>query len=168
MLTLTPGTERRIRREVRSATLRERALALRQIDWTLQAIAVALGVSPTRVRQILHKGERLVRDPHWYDALPMRAQTYLRTSGLASLPEIEAAHRIAKLSRRELLATPNIGHGAHAAIIGWLAGHGLALLPPTMSRKKLAGITATPANADCLLLSPNKESQQHHARRTPK
>jgi DNA-directed RNA polymerase sigma subunit (sigma70/sigma32) len=57
-----PRTERRIRREARSATLRERALALRQAGWTLAAIGQALGVSITRVHQMLRKAERLLRE----------------------------------------------------------------------------------------------------------
>jgi hypothetical protein len=54
-----PRTERRIRREARSATLRERALALRQAGWTLAAIGQALGVSTTRAFQMARKAERL-------------------------------------------------------------------------------------------------------------
>jgi hypothetical protein len=54
--------ERRIRREARSATLRERALALRQAGWTLTAIGVALGLSVTRAYQIVKKAERLSRE----------------------------------------------------------------------------------------------------------
>ena len=144
--------ERRIRREARSETLRERALALREAGWTLQAIAVALGVSSTLAQQIVRKSERLVRYPHWYDPLPMRAQNYLRASGLAALSEVEAARAVARMSRREFLTIPNIGHGAFAAISTWLAGHGLAFLPPTMSRKKLAAVEGTAAKNECLPL----------------
>jgi hypothetical protein len=57
-----PRTERRIRREARSATLRERALALRQAGWTLAAIGQALGVSTTRAFQIARKAERLISE----------------------------------------------------------------------------------------------------------
>jgi len=52
--------ERRIRREARSATLRERALALRQVGWTLANIGQALGVSTTRAFQMVRKAERLI------------------------------------------------------------------------------------------------------------
>jgi hypothetical protein len=148
MLTAIPGpAERRIRREARSETLRERALALRQAGWTLQAIAVALGVSTTRVQQIVRKGERLVHNPHWYDSLPVRAQNYLRTNGLAGLSEIEAAHAVARISRREILATPNIGRGAASALTAWLSGHGLRLQPEInlTASKKTAAIFATAA-----------------------
>jgi hypothetical protein len=58
-----PRTERRIRREARSATLRERALALRQAGWTLASIGIALGVSTTRALQMVRKAERLNREP---------------------------------------------------------------------------------------------------------
>ena len=63
MLTRVPipaPAERRIRREARSATLRERALALRQAGWTLANIGQALGVSTTRAFQMVRKGERLI------------------------------------------------------------------------------------------------------------
>jgi Sigma-70, region 4 len=59
---IPPGVERRIRREARSATLRELALLRRREGWTLAAIGVALGVSVTRVHQILRKAERLNRE----------------------------------------------------------------------------------------------------------
>jgi hypothetical protein len=54
--------ERRIRREARSATLRERALALRQAGWTYAAIGQALGVSTTRALQMVRKAERLISE----------------------------------------------------------------------------------------------------------
>jgi hypothetical protein len=56
---IPPPAERRIRREARSATLRERALALRQAGWTLADIGRALGVSATRAYQMARKAERL-------------------------------------------------------------------------------------------------------------
>jgi len=52
--------ERRIRREARSAILRERALALRQAGWTYAAIGRALGVSTTRALQMVRKAKRLI------------------------------------------------------------------------------------------------------------
>jgi hypothetical protein len=70
------------------------------------------------------KAERLTNNPRWYDGLPMRAQTYLHNAGLAALPEAEAAAAVARLSRRERLAKPNIGKGAAAALTAWLARHG--------------------------------------------
>jgi hypothetical protein len=52
-----PRTERRLRREGRSAALRERALALRQAGWTYAAIGEALGVSTTRALQMVRRAE---------------------------------------------------------------------------------------------------------------
>jgi hypothetical protein len=57
---IPPAAERRIRREARSAALRERALALRQAGWTFTSIGIALGVSTTRALQIVRKAERLI------------------------------------------------------------------------------------------------------------
>jgi hypothetical protein len=54
---IPPATERRIRREARSATLRERALALRMAGWTYPAIGRALGFSATRALQIVRKAQ---------------------------------------------------------------------------------------------------------------
>jgi hypothetical protein len=57
MLTrILPATERRIRREARSETLRERALALRMAGWTYAAIGKALGFSATRALQLPFAG----------------------------------------------------------------------------------------------------------------
>ena len=61
-IAIPPPAERRIRREARSATLRERALALRQAGWTLANIGQALGVSTTRAFQMVRKAERLIRE----------------------------------------------------------------------------------------------------------
>jgi hypothetical protein len=57
---IPPPTERRIRREARSAILRERALALRQAGWIYADIGMALGVSTTRALQMARKAERLI------------------------------------------------------------------------------------------------------------
>jgi hypothetical protein len=54
---IPPATERRIRREARSETMRERALALRVSGWTYAAIGQALGVSSTRALQLVRKAE---------------------------------------------------------------------------------------------------------------
>ena len=56
------SAERRIRREARSETLRQRASALRQAGWTLANIGQALGVSTTRAFQMVRKAERLSRE----------------------------------------------------------------------------------------------------------
>jgi hypothetical protein len=119
-------TERRIRREARSATLRERARALRQAGWTFARIGQALGVSTTRAAQIVRKAERLSRNPHWSDVLPARARHLLQIHGWDQLDEIAAARRVAQLFRRELMGSSNFGRGACAAIMAWLARHGLS------------------------------------------
>jgi hypothetical protein len=54
---ILPATERRIRREARSETLRERALALRMAGWTYAAIGQALGFSATRALQLVRKAQ---------------------------------------------------------------------------------------------------------------
>jgi hypothetical protein len=69
LTTIPPPAERRIRREARSETLRERALALRDSGWTLAAIGGVLGVSDTRAGQLVYKAERRRRNPHWSDSL---------------------------------------------------------------------------------------------------
>jgi hypothetical protein len=130
MLTIIPPpAERRIRREARSQTLRDLALGLRQAGWTLAEIAAALGLSIERARQIVRKAERRCRDAHWSDALPARARHSLYARGLLALSEIEAVQAVAQLSRRELMRAPDFGNGTCAAIIAWLARHGLKLQP---------------------------------------
>jgi hypothetical protein len=123
---IPPAAERRIRREARSATLRERALALRQAGETYASIGRVLGVSLERARQIARKAERLANAPRWYDGLPQRAINLLKRCRLDDLPEIEAARAVARLSRRELLSFPNFGRVALAALCAWLATHGLS------------------------------------------
>ena len=54
---IPPSAERRLRREGRSAVLRDRALALRQAGWTYAAIGQALGVSTTRALQLVRRAE---------------------------------------------------------------------------------------------------------------
>src|SRR5262249_61012509 len=108
----TTPTERRIRREARSATLRERALALRRVGWTYIAIGQVLGVSLDRARRITLQAERLANAPRWYDGLPARAVNLLHQRGLSALSEIDAAGAVAQLSRCELMRTPNFGKNA--------------------------------------------------------
>jgi len=60
--TIPAPAERRIRREARSATLRELAVGLRHRGRTLADIGLVLGVSPTRVLQILRKAKRLASE----------------------------------------------------------------------------------------------------------
>jgi hypothetical protein len=71
-IAIPSSAERRIRRETRSATLRERALALRQVGWTLANIGQALGVSTTRAFQMVRKAERLSREPSSKEGTPAR------------------------------------------------------------------------------------------------
>jgi hypothetical protein len=59
---IPPRAERRIRREARSAILRERALALRQAGWIYADIGMALGVSTTRALQMVRKAQRLISE----------------------------------------------------------------------------------------------------------
>jgi hypothetical protein len=103
----------------------EQALTLRQRGATYAEIGHEFGLSKTRVRQIALRAG----NPHWQDQLPGRVRTFLHNMNLTALPEIEAAIAVARLSRRELLAAPNIGRGAADAIAAWLAGHGLKLRP---------------------------------------
>jgi len=98
----------------------EQVLTLRQRGATYAEIGHEFGLSKTRVRQIaLRAGNR-----HWQDQLPGRVRTFLHNMNLSALPETEAADAIARLSRRELLAAPNIGRGAVDAIAAWLGDHG--------------------------------------------
>lgn len=99
-LIATTPTERRIRREARSETLRERALALRQAGLTYAAIGGVLGVSLERARRIIKKAERLRDQPRWHDKLPTRAQTFLQNMDLAARSEIDAARAVALLRAR--------------------------------------------------------------------
>jgi hypothetical protein len=126
---VSSAAERRIRREARSATLREQALALRQAGWTYAAIGEQLGLSLERARQIVRKAEWLTSSPRWFDGLPVRAQHTLYARGLTSLPEIEAARAVARLTPRELMSAPNVGRGAGDTVVAWLARHGLTLRP---------------------------------------
>jgi len=68
-------TDRRIRREARSAARRAQALALRQSGATYAEIGAALDLSLERARQIVRKAERLANAPRWFDPLPMRGGT---------------------------------------------------------------------------------------------
>ena len=125
------SAQRRVRREEQAAAQRDRALALRQIGMTFAAIGAELGVRLERARQIVRKAEWHANNPRWYDDLPMRAQTFLRNTGLSTLPEAEAAAALARLSRRELMRAPNVGHAVADALGAWLAHHGLAFTAST-------------------------------------
>src|SRR5262249_4717322 len=125
---LTPA-ERRIRREARSAALRDLALALRQGGKTFAIIGQELGLSLERARQIVKKAERLANAPRWYDNLPSRAIGILYARGLLDCPEHEAALALAQVSTRELMQTPNFGQVSLNALRAWLADHGRKLCP---------------------------------------
>jgi hypothetical protein len=71
----------------------------------------------------------------------MRAQTFLHIHGLIGLPELEAAIAVARLSRRELLSTPNIGRGAADAIGAWLEPAGSR--HPAGSKHRNKGMSPT-------------------------
>ena len=121
-------------------------MALRRSGWTLASIGNSLGVSTTRALQLVRKAERLSRNPHWYDALPARARTFLHNMDLAARPEIDAAHAVAQLSHRELMRAPNFGAGACAAVVAWLACHGLALQPESpRALRPIRNETSAPA-----------------------
>jgi hypothetical protein len=83
---IPPPAERRIRREARSATLRERAWALRRAGWTLSNIGQALGVSPTRAFQMVRKAERLhlINRPNEEGALAQGAPSFDSVGPLAA------------------------------------------------------------------------------------
>lgn len=131
----TTSAERRRRREARSAAVREKALALRNGGATYQEIGAALGLSSSRVAQIIAKAKRLVQRPQWHSRLTARGLNLLAVRGLANLPEIEAARAISALSRRELMSEPNIGRGACDALYAWLRARGLALRNESLSEK---------------------------------
>jgi hypothetical protein len=123
----TTPSRRRVRREQQSAARRAKALALRQAGATYAAIAAELGVCVEQARGIVLKAERLTEHRHWSDALPTRATTFLRLRSLSELPEAEAALAVAKFTRKQIKAEPNLGKGAIGAIKAWLAGYGLTL-----------------------------------------
>jgi hypothetical protein len=77
---IPPPAERRIRREARSAILRERALALRQTGWTYAAIGRALGISTTRALQMVRKAERLNREPSSNKGTPREGALLIPTT----------------------------------------------------------------------------------------
>ena len=110
------AAERRIRRG-------ELALALHQAGKTFAAIGLELGCSRTRAQQIVSRAA----GAHWSAHLPGRVRTFLHHAGLVAGPELDAARAVAQLSRRELLAAPNMGRAGAAAVAEWLARYGLEL-----------------------------------------
>src|SRR5262249_23104894 len=99
----------------------ELALALHQAGKTFAAIGLELGCSRARAQQIVAQAA----GAHWSAHLPGRVRTFLYHAGLAALPERDAARAVSQLSRHELLAAQNIGRAASAAVVVWLARHGL-------------------------------------------
>jgi hypothetical protein len=131
------ATDRRIRREAEADARRAQALAMRQAGATFAAIGAAFGLSLEQARQIVHKAERIASDPNRGYQLPMRAANFLKLAGFLDLPEAEAAAAVAKMSRREVLARPNVGKGAVAALVEWIARHGHTFSEDAvMSRKR--------------------------------
>jgi predicted transcriptional regulator len=115
------------RRRALSAGKRAYACSLRAHGATQAQIGLALGISPQRVSQLLAKAERLAAQPRWHGQFPARALNFLIIADLAGKPEIEAAQAVARLTRKDLRETPNLGRGAIAALDAWLDGHGLML-----------------------------------------
>jgi hypothetical protein len=107
--------------------VRAQAAAARSQGWTLDAIGDVLGVSRTRVAQILAKAARLAARPRWHDGFPVRALNFLRIRHLDALPETEAARTVARFTHKELKAIPNLGKHAIGPLCAWLERHGLAL-----------------------------------------
>jgi hypothetical protein len=160
-ISISSPAERRARREARSVALRDRVLALRQGGATYAEIGDALGLSLERARQIVKAAQRLIDDPHWYDVLPMRAQTFLHSMNLAALPEREAAIAIARFTRRELLVAPNVGKGAVAAITDWLERHGLKSQPEkTHAFSQGAPLRERPADSPGPLAADHNHEEQ--------
>jgi hypothetical protein len=96
---------------------------MRRSGATYRAIGTALGgLSLERARHIVSEAERRINSPHWADALPTRAVSFLRRAGFLHLTEAEAAAAVAQLSRSDLMGHRNVGRGAVAALTAWLAG----------------------------------------------
>jgi hypothetical protein len=132
----TTPADRRIAREARAAAKRGRAAALREGGATLADIGRALGLSVEGARRLVLQAERRASRPDWHSRLNnTRALRFLRERDLSGLLELEAAEAVARLSRKELKAEPNLGKGALAAIEAWLAGHGLALRDEIPTRR---------------------------------
>ena len=123
---LATSADRRRAREAASAGKRAYALSLRKHGATQAQIAAALGLSSTRIGQILAKAERLAAQPRWLGQFPARALNFLIVRGFAAKPETEAAEALARLTVKELKEAPNLGRGALAALTAWLSTHGLA------------------------------------------
>jgi hypothetical protein len=132
--TPTPA-ERRQARESRRA----QALAMRVGGASFLAIGDALGVTPVRARQIFLHARYLATRPQWHNALPARAVGFLRLH-VGDLPEPEAAAAFAnRFTRKQLRRQPDVGPGAYAALIDWLAQHGLTLRAEPTTECKTGG-----------------------------
>ena len=149
------SVDRRRARKALSAGRRAYALHLRSAGATYAQIGVALGLSSTRVGQLLAKAERLAAQPRWHGQFPARALNFLIIRGLADLPELEAALAVAKLTREQIKAEPNFGPGALAAIEAWLAGIRLALRDEPITESKTgASARKRPSDSDFNSSSP--------------
>jgi hypothetical protein len=119
---------------------RAQALEMRTAGASFVAIGDAFGVTPARARQIFLWARRLATRPQWHNALPPRAVGFLRCEGVAFLPEAEAAAAVAsRYTRKELKDQPNVGPGAYAALIDWMARHGLKPYEELIIRHKTGG-----------------------------
>ena len=146
--------DRRRAREALSAAKRGYALRLRSAGATYAQIGVALGLSSTRIGQLLAKAERLAAQPRWHGQFPARALNFLIIRGLTDLPELEAARAVAKLSRRELMKQPNLGKGAIGALEAWLTGLDLALRDEALAREARQNQSVERNRAGVMPLAP--------------
>jgi hypothetical protein len=140
----TTSSQRRVRREQRSAKQRAKAMALRADDATLEEIGDALAVCPSRAAQILAKAKWLASRPQWHNGLNnTRALNFLRLCGLAELPEAEAAAAVSQFTRRELMNAPNLGKVAIGALAAWLERLGLTLRDEITVETNKKGVPAS-------------------------
>ena len=162
MLDRTPTGRRR--REALSEAKRAYALRLRSAGATYAQIGVALGLSSTRVAQILAKAAWLAERPQWHNQLPARALNFLIIRDLAEKPEIEAAEALARLTVKELREAPGLGRAALALFAAWLAGLGLTLRDETPTAENEKG---APSRGALLILIPatrrKRAARQHDA-----
>jgi hypothetical protein len=147
--------ERRLRREAVGASKRAYALTLRHAGATFAAIGKTLGLSLEGARRLVLIAEHRAARPSWHNALNnTRALHLLRLRGLDTLPEIQAALAVSKLSRRDLLGEPNFGRGALEAVTCWLAANGTALSGEDIPTNETGG-------------SPDEESRPSDSNRNP-
>lgn len=118
---------RRWTNEAYAAVLRQHRDGARQCD-----LARSLGLSATRIRQILDKAERLERaeesaDP--IDKLSVRTRNCLRSQALCTVEAVRAA-----LAEGRLDDVPNLGSVSKDEVRRWLAG-----LPSSYEDQRTSG-----------------------------